>query len=208
MKKSQPYAIIPLRLYKMKKIILASSSPRRKALLESIGLKFIVKPSNIPEKMNPRLGPRAQAEYLSQQKAKAVGRRVKNSIIIAADSLIVLNKEIIGKPTSMQHAKRILKKFSGQTHTVITGFTILDTETGKYVTKSVATKVTMRKISKEEIDAYVKREHVRDKAGAYAIQGLGSLLFEKVDGDFFNVVGLPVNVLFQELKKFGVTILA
>lgn len=191
----------------MKKIILASSSPRRKELLESIGLKFSVKPSNIPETMNPRLGPRAQAEQLSRQKARAVGGRVKNSIIIAADSLIVFNKEIIGKPTSVQHAKRILKKFSGQTHTVITGFTILDTEKGKSMTKSVETKVTMRKVSQKEIEAYVKKEHVLDKAGAYAIQGVASIFFEKVDGDFFNVVGLPVQSLFQELKKFGVKVL-
>lgn len=191
----------------MKKIVLASSSPRRKTLLESIGLKFTVKPSNIPETKNPRLGPRAQAEYLSQQKAKAVAGRVNNAVIIAADTVVVLNKEIIGKPVSTDRAEKMLRKLSGKTHTVITGFTILDTETGKSVTKSVETKVTMRKVSQKEIEAYVKREHVLDKAGAYAIQGIGSLLFGKVEGDFFNVVGLPVSSLFQELKRFGVDML-
>jgi len=208
LKKAHCYVIIPLRLYKMKKIILASSSPRRKELLESIGLKFAVKPSNIPEILNPRLGPRAQAEQLSRQKAQAVGKRVKNAIVIAADSLIVLNKEVIGKPSSILHAKRILKKLGGQTHIVVTGFTIVDTETEKTVTKSVETKVTMRNVSQKEIEAYVKKENVLDKAGAYAIQGVASIFFEKVEGDFFNIVGLPVHSLFQELKKFGVVVLA
>ncbi len=157
--------------------------------------------------MNPRLGPRAQAEYLSQQKAKAVSERVKHAIIIAADTLVVLNKEIIGKPSSVEQAKKMLKKLSGKTHTVITGFTIIDTASNKTTTKSSQTKVFIRKLSKKEIDAYVKKEQTLDKAGGYAIQGIGSLLIEKIEGDFSNVVGLPLATLYQELKKFGIFLL-
>lgn len=191
----------------MKKIILASSSPRRKELLEGIGLKFKVRPSNIPEKMNPRLGPRSQAENLSLQKAKAAAESVKDSIIIAADTIVVLNKEIIGKPASIEHAKKTLKKLQGKMHIVITGFTILDTATGKSITKSVTTKAYMRKLTAKEIDAYLKKEHVLDKAGSYAMQNLGAVLFEKIEGDYFNIAGLPLRALAIELKKFGIYIL-
>lgn len=191
-----------------RKVILASSSPRRKELLEGLGFNFTVKPSKIPEKMNPRLGPKARAENLSLQKAKAVAKRVKNALIIAADTIVVLQNEIIGKPESPDHAKRMLKKLQGRKHIVITGFTILDTESGKLITKAASTNVYMKKLTVKEIDAYFKKEHVLDKAGSYAMQGLGGILFEKIEGDYFTVVGLPLHALAVELKKFGVNILA
>ena len=192
----------------MKQIILAFSSPRRKELLASIGLKFKVKPSYIEEKLNPRLGPKAQAESLSLQKATIVASKYEDVIVISADTIVVLGSEIIGKPNDAQEAKRFLRKLHGTRHSVITGFTIIDSESGKTITKSVKTNIYMRKLSDKEIETYIKKENVFDKAGAYAIQGIGSIFFEKIEGDYSNVVGLPIYAVAQELKKFGVFILS
>lgn len=191
----------------MKKIILASSSPRRKELLTSIGVKFKAIKSNVDEKMNPRLGPASQAELLSQQKAEAVAERYDDAIIIGADTLIAIDNEILGKPKDLVDARRILKKLSGKMQKVITGFTIIDSETKKSITKSVETKVYMRSVSDKEITAYMKKEYTLDKAGGYAIQGVGSIFVEKIEGDYFNVVGLPLYTLTKELKKFGISVL-
>ena len=191
----------------MRKIILASSSPRRKELLQSLGLRFRVAPSNVREVFNPRLHPARQAEELSKQKAEAVVKKFADSLIIAADTLVAVDNEILGKPKDLQDAKRILNKLNGKKQLVITGFTIVDTATGKIVTKSVITKLSMRKISVKEIEAYIKKENVFDKAGGYAIQGVGSIFFEKIEGDYNNVIGLPLFALSRELKKFGVEVL-
>lgn len=191
----------------MKQIILASQSPRRKQLLDQLGIKYKVVPSNIEEKMNPRLKPRSQAEQLSLQKAETVANKHPHAIIIAADTIIVLKDEILGKPTSLSDAKRMLSKLSGKMHFVITGFTIYDTTSQKMITDSVVTKVYFKKLSKREIDNYVTTEQLMDKAGAYAVQEKGALFVEKIEGDFFNVVGLPIFAVSEQLKKFGVKIL-
>ena len=188
----------------MKQIILASASPRRKKLLEQIGLKFTVVVNKHQEKMNPRLKPRGQAEFLSKQKAQAIVDRYKNAIIIAADTLVVFNDQIIGKPTSPYDAKRILRMLSGKTHRVITGYTIIDTATKKSLTYSVETLVFMKKMSIKEVDAYIKTGEPLDKAGGYGANEKGALFVEKIAGDFFNVVGLPIFAVAQDLKKFGI----
>lgn len=190
-----------------RKIILASQSPRRKELLQMLGLKFNVVPSNIDEKLNPRLQPASQAEQLSLQKAQKIAEKHPDALIIAADTFVTLNKEILGKPSSIPDAKKMLEKLSGKTHMVITGFTIIDTATNKIITKSSTTKVSFRKISTKEIDAYVKREHVLDKSGSYAIQGPASVFVEKIEGEFFNIVGLPLYMIVLELKRFGIQVL-
>lgn len=193
----------------MRSIILASSSPRRKQLLEDVGLAFKVVPSNIEEKMNPRLGPAAQAERLSLEKAHAVAKRFegKDVLIIAADTIVFCGDEQMGKPKDTADAKRMLRKLAGKKQIVTTGFTILDCSNNKSVTKSVQTFLWTRKLSEKEILSYLKKENVFDKAGAYAIQGIGELLFERVDGDYSNVLGLPLTPLAKELKKFGVHLL-
>ncbi len=191
----------------MKQIILASTSPRRKELLRKIGLKFKTIESKFEEKLNPRLKPRSNAEYLSLGKAKAVASHYKDAIIIAADTFIVFNDEILGKQPDEKAAKRILKKLSGNKHQVITGFTIMDTQTGKTITKSIVANIYMKKISAEDIDKYVKTGEWRDAAAAYKIQEKGSMFIERIDGDFFGVVGLPLSLLVDELKKFGVKII-
>ncbi len=193
----------------MRTIILASSSPRRKQLLESIGITFKIIPSNIEEKMNPRLGPAAQAELLSVQKAEAVARlhQGKELLIIAADTIVIIDGEKLGKPESDDDAKRMLRKLSGKKHSVVTGFTILDLVSGKKITSSVQTQLWMRTLSAKEILSYVQKEMLIDKAGSYAIQGIGAVLFEQIEGDYTNVLGLPIPALYKELKKFGVHIL-
>ncbi len=192
----------------MKTIILASSSPRRKQLLQSLGIDFYVIPSNIEERMNPRLGAEAQAIELSRQKAFAIQPKApKGSVILAADTIVELEGEQIGKPETIDEAKRMLRKQQGKSQVVVTGFTLLDKDSGKSVSSSGETKIWMRKLTPKEIENYVKKEHVLDKAGGYAIQGVGSLLIEKIEGDYFNVVGLPLAKIFQKLKKFGISIL-
>lgn len=191
----------------MRHIVLASSSPRRKELLQSLGLRFRVAPSKVKEKLNPRLKPAAQAEELARQKASAVAKKFPDSIVIAADTLVVLGNETLGKPKDIGDAKRLLKKLNGKSQSVITGFTILDTKTGKSITKSVETKIFMRRATEREIDSYIQKENTLDKAGGYAMQGIGSIFFEKIEGDYFNVVGLPLFALGKTLKKFGISVL-
>lgn len=191
----------------MRKVILASQSPRRKQLLLQIGLKFKVVISGIDEKFNPRYKPRRQAELLSLQKAQVVSSRFKNSVIIGADTVVVHKDEIIGKPKDAEDAKRILKKLSGGIHVAVTGFTLIDTDSKKSITKSVETKVWFRKLTDTEINNFIKKEKPYDKAGAYAIHELAAVFVEKIEGDFFNVVGLPLCSLTKELKKFGIKVL-
>jgi septum formation protein len=191
----------------MKKIILASSSPRRKELLTQIGLKFEVVPSNYVEDTNSRQNPHELAKLISRNKALAIASSYNNAIIIAADTFIVFDGNIMGKPCIKAHAREMLKKLSGKTHSVITGFTIMDTNSNKIVSKSIETKVQIRKLSLKEIDNYVKSKEPLDKAGAYAIQGLGSAFIEKIEGDYFNVMGLPLCILTQSLKEFGIDVL-
>ena len=192
----------------MKTIILASASPRRKELLERIGLKFEVEPSNYVEDIHSGAKPHELAQKISLEKAKAVANKhKKNAIIIAADTFIVCEGEILGKPHTENEAKKMLEAINGKPHSVITGFTIIDTENNKELSKSAETKVYVRRLSSSEIDAYVKSREPLDKAGAYAIQGLGSVIVDRIDGDYYNVIGLPLSALTEGLKEFGVNIL-
>lgn len=191
----------------MKKIILASRSPRRKQLLEQIGLEFEIDPSNYEEDMTLKTKPRELTEFLSLGKAKDVAQRHRNSIIISADTIVAVDDEVFGKPKTPEKAKYMLQKLSGRAHSVITGFTIINTETNEQITKSVETKVYFKDISDEEMDAYIATGEPLDKGGGYAIQGKAALFVEKIEGDYFNIVGLPILVLTEELKKFGVKIL-
>jgi septum formation protein len=191
----------------MKTIVLASASPRRKELLEKTDLTFTVDTAGYEENMQSGLSPRALARLLSLEKAKAVAGKYRNAVIIAADTFIVFRKRILGKPHTKDEARKMLRILNGRGHSVITGFTILDTETNRKVSRSVVTKVFFRNLTPEEIDAYVESGEPLDKAGAYAVQGLGSAIVRRIEGDYFNVVGLPVSSLVEELKKFGIDVL-
>ncbi len=191
----------------MKAIILASASPRRKQLLKKIGLKFRVEPSNYEENISCELEPHELAKSLSLEKARLVAKNYKNALLIAADTFIVFEGKILGKPRTNTEAKEMLETINGKPHSVINGFTIVDTGNNKALSRSVETKVHLRKLSSNEIDAYVRSKEPLDKAGAYAIQGLGSVIVEKIEGDYFNVIGLPLSALTESLKEFGVHIL-
>ncbi|MBU3934863.1 septum formation inhibitor Maf [Patescibacteria group bacterium] len=191
----------------MKQIILASQSPRRKQLLEQIGLEFEIDPSNYEEDMTLKMEPKKLAEFLSLGKAKDVAERHKDTIIISADTIVAVDNEVFGKPKTPERAKYMLEKLSGRAHSVITGFTIIDTETNKQISKSIETKVYFKDLSEQEIDLYIATSEPLDKGGAYAIQGLAALFVEKIEGDYFNIVGLPILALTTELKNLGVNIL-
>lgn len=196
----------------MKTIVLASKSPRRKVLLKQLGLKFVVVPSLVDESLNARLKPKGQAEALSEKKAIAVLNKLREKnerrevVILSADTIVAMDDEVLGKPKDEKEAKRMLRKLSGKKHSVVTGFTIIDTESKKSVVKSVETFVYFKKLSEREIGEYIRHEKLSDKAGAYAIQGIGAVFIEKIEGDFFNVVGLPLFEVANELRKFGITI--
>src|SRR4030043_1858301 len=191
----------------MKEVILASASPRRKELLEKIGIRFKVEPSNYEEDIPLGLEPHELAQKISLEKAKAVASKHKNAIVIPADTFIVFGDQILGKPHTEKDARKMLEAISGKSHSVITGFSIIDTGTSKALSKSVETKIYVRKLTLAEIDAYVKSKEPLDKAGAYAIQGLGAVIVERIEGDYFNVIGLPLSALAEGLKGFGVDIL-
>jgi len=191
----------------MKEIVLASASPRRKEILDITGLKFIVDTTGYKENMDYNLTPHKLAKFLSLEKAKAVRHKYKSALIIAADTFIVHDDKLLGKPYSENAARMMLRSLSGSKHSVITGFTIIDTASGKIATRFVETRVFFRKITKHEIESYIKSGEPMDKAGAYAIQGLGALFIKKIEGDYFNVMGLPLGALMESLKKFGIYVL-
>ncbi len=191
----------------MKKIILASGSPRRKELLEKIGLKFTVDVPDIEEDFKSNLTPQELVKQLSAKKAEVIAKKHPDAIVIAADTIGVLKGEIIGKPHTAAQAEKMLESLSGTSHLVITGFTITDTDTGKTITEEVQTKVYFKKLSKAEVNGYVKTGEPLDKAGGYAIQGLGALLVKKIEGDYYNVIGLPLSSLTDALKEFGIKVL-
>jgi septum formation protein len=186
-------------------VVLASASPRRRQLLQNVGLKFTVDPVEIPEIQAGNQKPVDLAKALSLSKARAAASRHADSIIIAADTIGVLDGVILGKPVDASHARSMLAALSGRCHSVITGFTVIDTATGRAVSRAVETKVYFRKIGRPEIARYVKTGEPLDKAGAYAIQGLGALLVQKIEGDYYNVIGLPLCALAGVLRRFGVT---
>ena len=190
----------------MRKIVLASSSPRRRELLAKTGLRFVVDPGDYKEDMTIKLKPIELAKVLSRGKAESVAKRHKNAIVIGADTFIAYKNEVMGKPHTPARAIARLRQLSGKTHSVITGFTIIDTKTGKSISRSIESKVKLRKMTPREIAAYVKTGEPLERAAGYAIQELGSVFIEKIDGDFFSVIGLPVYELIKELKRFGVDV--
>jgi len=187
-----------------RKIILASASPRRKEILQLTGLKFSIDAGDYEEDMSLGLKPHRLAKFLSSEKAAAIAVKYSNALVIAADTFIVFKDHLMGKPHTNGEARRMLTLLNGKAHSVITGFTIVDTNTKKKLSRSVETKVFFRKMTASEIEAYIKTGEPLDKAGAYAIQGLGAIIIKKIEGDYFNVMGLPLCSLTEALKKFGV----
>ena len=179
-------------------IILASQSPRRKALLGLFGLPFTVRVADIDETMDPAKPPYDEVARVSRLKALAI-RREENDIVIAADTIVVCNGQVLGKPVDEADARRMLKLLSGRDHQVMTGMTVLQ-GSRKFVTTEV-TDIHFRALSDQEIDRYIATKEPMDKAGSYGIQGGAALFVEKLVGDYYNVMGLPVCRLSQILKQ-------
>jgi len=180
------------------KIILASKSPRRIELLKLLKIDFEVIPSNIDENISEK-DPKLLAEKLSYLKAMSIK---KDGVVLAADTVVTLDKEIFGKPRDYKDAFRMLKSLSGKWHTVITGVTIKFID--EVITFSEKTNVKFKNLSKELIEFYINTAKPFDKAGGYGIQELGSVLVEKIEGDYFNVVGLPISKVWDILWDRGI----
>ncbi len=183
-------------------LFLASQSPRRKKLLKILNLKFKTFSVDVDESLLPNETPLNTVLRLSEQKLNKAKERVKNGIIITADTIVVLNGEIINKPKDEKDAEKILKKLSGNTHTVFTGFAIFNSKNNKTILDYETTEVTFRKLTKSEILDYIKTGSPMDKAGAYGIQDdYGAVFIEKINGCYYNVVGLPLQKVYQKLKE-------
>ncbi len=191
----------------MCRIILASASPRRKELLKQlIGDNFVVYPSSYEEPPQPDLNPEELLLKHSVEKARDVAKNFDSGIVISADTSVLYNGEILGKPHLPEKAEEMLAKLSGKKFRVITGLTVLDLDSGKEISEFESTNVWLAKISKEQISAYVRTGEPLDKAGAFAAQGKGAVLVEKVEGDFFNAIGLPLFRLGKILERLGVSV--
>lgn len=192
----------------MSKIILASASPRRRELLGNMGLDFSVLVSEADEdSVDKGVPPEIYVEELALLKAATTAKAIidnKKAIVISADTIVVNNGEILGKPADRADAARMLRELSGRTHRVYTGFCVMRLSDAYTVCENVCTEVTFRPLTDEKIERYINSGECMDKAGAYGIQGLGAMLVEGIKGDYFSVVGLPVSALAAVLEKdFG-----
>jgi septum formation protein len=182
-------------------LVLASASPRRQELLRNAGIEFVVHPANVSE--IPRDGelPRAFAERMAREKALAVFALRPNDLVLGADTVVVVDGEILGKPRDAADAVRMLRRLSGRKHEVITGVCVAGPKPKAENTRSETTLVVMNALSDDEIRSYVATGEPMDKAGAYAIQGRASRWISRIEGDYFNVVGLPVALACRMLKE-------
>lgn len=185
----------------MQTLILASSSPRRKELLENLHLTFDIFSSDVDESYDPGLSPAEVVMELANRKAQAVFKENPDAFVIGSDTIVVLDGKILGKPLNEADAKNMLGMLSGNQHDVYTGVSILSPNHSSHFYER--TEVLFWELTDEEITAYVQSGEPFDKAGAYGIQQLGSMLVKKINGDYFAVVGLPVSRTIRELKKVG-----
>lgn len=188
-------------------IILASSSPRRRELLAGLGLEFTVIPSDVSEEIEEVCSPEEMVKLLAQRKAVAVASRVEQGLVIGSDTIVVLDGEILGKPRDKEDAFSMLVRLQGREHEVYSGLSIVDAKTHEYETGFQSTKVRMRALNDLEITQYIATDEPMDKAGSYAIQGLGATLVEGINGDYFTVVGLPLALTAKYLRHFGVDLI-
>jgi septum formation protein len=187
----------------MKPLILASQSPRRKNLLKQIGMKFRVIPSRAAEVISSHQSPGENAQRIAMEKAADVATRLQKGIVIGADTIVVLDHHVLGKPKSKDDAKRMLRLLSGREHSVFTGFALRDVETGKCTAGVEETKVRFRKLTEKEIADYVSSGSPMDKAGSYGIQDdFGAVFIERINGCFYNVVGFPLARFYSTLQRF------
>jgi septum formation protein len=181
-------------------LILASASPRRQELLRAAGVEFVVMPTDIPEVPRPGERPRPFAERLAREKAREIAKTRPNDVVLGADTIVVVGGEILGKPRDPSDAARMLRLLSGRVHEVTTGVCLVGPGGAEDV-RSETTQVTMAEISDADITAYIASGEPMDKAGAYAIQGMASRWIPRIEGDYSNVVGLPVALVWRMLGE-------
>ncbi|GIP39195.1 Maf-like protein [Paenibacillus sp. J31TS4] len=192
-------------------LILASTSPRRRELLGSLGLAFEIRPSHADESFAPGLAPDRIVRELAEKKARAVLESMTETehgtVVIGSDTIVVLDGEVLGKPADRADAARMLGMLAGRTHEVYTGVACLQAGTGLSRIFFRRTFVKMKPFGDAVIDRYIETGEPGDKAGAYAIQGLGSTLVDSIEGCYFNVVGLPLSLLAEQLADFGIEVI-
>ena len=191
-------------------LVLASASPRRQEILRNAAIPFVVHPTDIPEVPNPGEDPRLFAERMAKEKALAVFQQRPHDTILGADTVVVVDDQILGKPQDKADAARMLRLLSGCSHIVITGVCLVGSETRNQKletsfqdVRSETTLVTMDPLSDADIFSYVSTSEPMDKAGAYAIQGIASRWISRIEGDYFNVVGLPMALVWRMLRQRG-----
>ncbi len=194
-------------------LVLASASPRRQELLRNAGISFVVQATDIPEIPKDGEAPRVFAKRMAQEKALAVFRQPADDMVLGADTIVVVESQILGKPRDAADAVRMLRLLSGRRHEVITGVCLVGREltfenrklqTGFEDIRSETTIVTMDALSDDDIHSYISTGEPMDKAGAYAIQGRASRWIPRIEGDYFNVVGLPVALVYKMLREHGI----
>lgn len=190
-----------------RKVYLASTSPRRSALLASLGLDFSVLSVPVDETTLP-LAPEKVVEIVAARKVQAAAERLKEAaFVIGADTVVAYRGNILGKPSDSDHARQMLRLLQGQCHTVFTGVAVAAVPEGETAVAHEATRVCFAGLTEAEVEAYIATGEPLDKAGAYAVQGLGALFIRRIEGCYFNVVGLPLNLLNEMLKGFGLNLL-
>lgn len=187
--------------------ILASASPRRREILAGLGVDLQVLPSQIDETLQAGESPPSYVQRLAREKARDISRKLAQGIVIGADTVVVLDSRILGKPTDADDARAMLAALANQWHTVFTGVAVINCHDGQEKVDYCATRVKFTPLSDEEIEWYIKSGEPFDKAGAYAIQGLGTIFIEAIEGNYLNVVGLPVTLLRRMVASLGVRLI-
>lgn len=182
-------------------IILASASPRRKEILENASVKFEVMASSIEELTLDGESPCQMVMRLAFEKGMDIASRKKSDLIISADTIVVIDNTVLGKPENEIEARKMITSLSGRTHQVITGISLINLDNNKKIIDYVISNVKFKNLSEEDINDYIRTKESLDKAGAYGIQGYGALLVDEIQGDYFNIVGLPISRLSDLLKK-------
>lgn len=189
--------------YKNIPLVLASASVSKCNILRSLGLRVIIDPANIDEVIEQGLQPEEIVQSLAKQKSQSVAIRHPGAIVIGADTLVHKDGNMIGKPRNRNHARDILNDLSGSTHSILTGLSLVDPATKKPSTRVCCTKVTFRELSNQTVERYLQTGEPMGKAGGYALQGMGALLIEKINGEYSNVLGLPIQTLVDGLGDIG-----
>ncbi|HET6872495.1 MAG TPA: Maf family protein [Sporolactobacillaceae bacterium] len=194
------------------KLYLASTSPRRQELIQRLNLPVEILKNAADETFDPTWQPKNVVQHLSKVKAVAAynsfkkREQVEHGVLIGADTIVVVEETILGKPENKSHAKEMLQTLQGSQHKVLTGITLIDTKTGKEQTDFEETWVWMKPLNSHQIERYIVTGEPMDKAGSYGIQGIGATLIQRIEGDYFNVVGLPLSKLADQLLEFGIHI--